>query len=213
MNNKNALDFFKKMTDRAKDNPNCVKMAKNTDFTHIDADFILKYADENSEILDLGSGTGLTVNKIYNKVQSIECIEPFKEFSDHIVKNKNISVINQSVLDFDTDKQYDLVAVFGLIQYFNKEESTAIYKKCLKWMKPNGKIIIKNQFGVNEDVLIAGYSEEQKTDYFSQYRHLDKEVLLLENLGFKNVEAFDIYPPEANRWQNTHFYAIVADKN
>ncbi len=212
MNNKNALDFFEKMTSKAKDNPNCVKMAKNTDFTHIDAEFILKYADKNSEILDLGSGTGLTVNKIYDKVKLIDCVEPFKEFSDHIVKSDNVSVINQSVLDFDTDKKYDLVGVFGLIQYFNREESANIYKKCLKWMKPNSKIIIKNQFGVKEDVLVAGYSEEQKTEYFSEYRHLDKEVNLLENLGFKNVKTFDIYPPEANRWDNTHFYAIVAEK-
>ncbi len=159
MNNKNALDFFEKMTSKAKDNPNCVKMAKNTDFTHIDAEFILKYADKNSEILDLGSGTGLTVNKIYDKVKLIDCVEPFKEFSDHIVKSDNVSVINQSVLDFDTDKKYDLVGVFGLIQYFNREESANIYKKCLKWMKPNSKIIIKNQFGVKEDVLVAGYSE------------------------------------------------------
>lgn len=211
MKNKNALDFFEKMTSKAKDNPNCVKMAKNTDYTHIDAEFILKYSNNNSEILDLGSGTGLTVNKIYDKVKSIDCVEPFREFSNHIVKSSNVSVTNESVLDFDTDKKYDLVAVFGLIQYFNREESTDIYKKCLKWMKSNGKIIIKNQFGIKEDVLVAGYSEEQKTEYFSEYRHLDKEVELLESLGFKNVKTFDIYPPEANRWDNTHFYAIVAE--
>ena len=212
MNNKNALDFFEKMTEKAKDNPNCVKMAKNTDYTHIDAQYILKYADADSEILDLGSGTGLTVNKVYDKVKSIDCVEPFKEFSDHIVKSDNVSVINQSVLDFDTDKKYDLVGVFGLIQYFNREESAEIYKKCLKWMKPNGKIIIKNQFGVKEDVVVAGYSEEQKTEYFSEYRHLDKEVELLKSLGFKNIQTFDVYPPEANRWDNTHFYAIVAER-
>lgn len=212
MNNKNALEFFERMTEKAKDNPNCVKMAKNTDYTHIDAQYILKYADENSEILDLGSGTGLTVNKVYDKVKSIDCVEPFKEFSDHIVKSDNVNIINESVTDFDTDKQYDFVGVFGLIQYFNREESTEIYKKCLKWMKPNAKIIIKNQFGVNDDVIVAGYSEEQKTEYFSEYRHLNKEVTLLESLGFKNIQTFDIYPPEANRWDNTHFYAIVAEK-
>ena len=212
MNNQNALEFFEKMTDKAKNNPNCVKMAKNTDFTHIDAQFILNYANQNSEILDLGSGTGLTVNKIYDRVKSIDCVEPFKEFSDHIIKSNNITVINQNVMDFDTNKKYDIIGVFGLIQYFNKEESTKIYEKCLNWMKPKSKIIIKNQFGIYDDVLVAGYSEEQKTEYFSEYRHLDKEVKLLESLGYKNIETFDIYPPEANRWNNTHFYAIVAEK-
>ena len=213
MKNSDALTFFEKMTDKAKNNPNCVKMANNTDFTGLDAQFILKYALKNSEILDLGSGTGLIVNKIYDKIASIDCVEPFKEFSNHIVKSDNVNIINKSVLDFETDKKYDIVNVFGLIQYFNKEESMDIYKKCLNWLKPNGKMIVKNQFGVSEDVLIAGYSEEQKTDYFAQYRHLDKEVKLLKDIGFKNIHTFDIYPPEANRWQNTHFYAIVVDKN
>ena len=212
MNNKNALQFFEKMTVKAKDNPNCVKMANNTDYTHIDAQFILKYADKNTEILDLGSGTGLIVNKICDKVKSIDCVEPFKEFSDHIIKNKNLYIVNNDVIEFNTHKKYDLICLFGLIQYFNEEESIKIYKKCFTWMNPNSKIIIKNQFGINEDVTVSGYSEEQKTDYFAQYRHINKEVNILKDIGFKNIDVVDIYPPEANRWNNTHFYAIVGEK-
>ncbi len=212
MNNKNALEFFSKMTAIAKDNPNCVKMAKNTDYTPIDAEFILNYSDKNTEILDLGSGTGLIINKIFDKVKSIDCIEPFKEFSAHIINSDNISVNNINIIDFDTEKTYDIVSIFGLIQYFNQDETREIYKKCLKWLKPKGKIIIKNQFGINDDVLVEGYSEEQKTDYFSQYRYIEKEINMLKDIGFKDIETFDIYPPEANRWENTHFYAIVGNK-
>lgn len=210
MHNKDALRFFEKMTVKAKDNPWCVKMANNTDFTHIDAQFIQRYADKNTEILDLGSGTGLIVNKIYDKVKSIDCVEPFKEFSDHIIRNKNVNVINSDIVKLDIHKKYDLVCLFGVIQYFNEEESIKIYKKCLTWMNPNSKIIIKNQFGINEDVTVAGYSEEQKNDYFAQYRHIDKEIEILKNIGYKNIDVVDIYPLEANRWKNTHFYAIVA---
>lgn len=50
------------------------------------------------------------------------------------------------------------------------------------------------------------------TTIFASYRHIDKETLLLENIGYKNIKVVDIYPPEANRWDNTHFYAIVAEK-
>ena len=32
------------------------------------------------------------------------------------------------------------------------------------------------------------------------------------DIGYKNIEIVDIYPPEANRWDNTHFYSIVAEK-
>ncbi len=59
---------------------------------------------------------------------------------------------------------------------------------------------------------MSGYSKEQKADYFSQYRHIDKEVKILKDIGFKNIETFDVYPKQANRWNNTHFYAIVGEK-
>ena len=212
MKNEDALKFFENMSQNAKKNPNCVKLAKNTDFTDIDANFILKYADKTSDILDIGTGTGLIVNKIYNKVNYIECLEPFKNFSKYIVQNENIKVVNKNIFEYKTDKIFDLITIFGSMHYFNREEAESIYSVAYKLLKSNGVLIIKNQFGVNEDVTVQGYSEEQKTDYFAQYRYIEKEIKLLENLCFKNVEKFDIYPSEANRWQNTHFYAIVANK-
>jgi len=212
MKNEDALKFFENMSQIAKENPNCVKLAKNTDFTDIDSDFILKYADKTSDILDIGTGTGLIVNKIYNKVNYIECLEPFKNFSKYIVKNKNIKVVNENIFEYKTDRKFDIITIFGSMHYFNKEEAEKIYSLTYKLLKSNGELIIKNQFGVVEDVTVQGYSEEQKTDYYAQYRHLEKEVKLLKNIGYTKVQTFDIYPPEANRWQNTHFYAIVANK-
>ncbi len=65
---------------------------------------------------------------------------------------------------------------------------------------------------MNEDVIINKYSEELKTIYYSEYRTVEKEKYLLAQAGFKNFEVFDIYPAECNRWDNTHFFAIVAEK-
>ena len=76
-------------------------------------------------------------------------------------------------------------------------------------MKPTGLLLIKNKFGVKGDVVVNGYSEELKMNYYSEYRHLDKEIEILKNVGYKDIQVTDIYPPEANRWNNTHFYAIV----
>lgn len=51
------------------------------------------------------------------------------------------------------------------MHYFDEEESIFIYKKYY------GFIIIKNQFGVKEDITIDGYSEEQKNnDKFSRFK-------------------------------------------
>ncbi|MBQ2883144.1 MAG: methyltransferase domain-containing protein [Alphaproteobacteria bacterium] len=210
--NNNALNFFSKLASNSNLNAQSVKLAKNTDLTEIDADFILKYASSKATILDLGTGTGLIVNKIYNYVKSIDCVELFECFSKFILVDKKIKIINQNIWDFTSEKKYDMITMFGFMHYFNEEEAIKVYQKCYNFIKNNGKVIIKNQFGVQEDVTVAGYSSEQQTDYFAQYRYIDKEVNILKNIGFKNIEVIDIYPPEANRWHNTHFYAIVADK-
>ena len=213
MENKKALDFFQNISLSSDVDPllSC-KFSEVNDHTQMDADFIMKSASAETSILDLGSGTGLIVNKIYDKVKSIACVEPFEGFTKFIAKSENIEIFNQTLREFEPARQYDLITIFGVMQYFNEEESDTIYKKYFHFLKGTGKLIVKNQFGVNEDVVIEGYSEEQKRDYFAHYRHICKEVKMLENTGYKNVEVIDIYPPECNRWDNTHFYAIVAEK-
>ena len=212
MKNSNALIFFEQMSKKISNNPQSVKLAANVDFTYIDASFILEYANRKSSILDIGTGTGLIINKIYKKVKYIECVEPYKNFTKFINKSSNIKIINKTIYDYDTDKSFDIVTMFGFMHYVGEYEAIKIYEKCFKFLKYAGKIIVKNQFGIKEDVNVAGYSEEQKTNYFAQYRHIDKEIKILNNAGFKNIQIFDIYPPEANRWHNTHFYAITAEK-
>lgn len=208
--NENSLAFFAQMSQNSQDNQNSVKLAKNSDFSQIDAEFILKLATKDSQILDLASGTGLIINKIYNKVGKIFAVEPFKNFTKFIEKSSNIQIINENIFTFIPNQKYDLITLFAVMHYFNEEEAIKIYAKYLPFLKNKGKIIIKNQFGINEDVLVNGFSEELQTNYYAQYRHIYKEVKILEAIGYKNIEVFDIYPPECNRWDNTHFYSIVA---
>jgi SAM-dependent methyltransferase len=213
MENKKALDFFRTMSHDCKDTKQ-VKLANssNNDQTSYDASFIMTYANKETDLLDLGSGTGLVINKLFDRVAHITAVEPFGEFTKYIVKSENIEAFNQTIMDFNSIDLFDLITIFGTMHYFNEREAVEIYTKYYPYLKERGKLIIKNQFGVNEDVMVDGYSEEQKTNYFAHYRHIEKEKKILEVIGYKNIEIFDIYPPECNRWENTHFYAIVAEK-
>ncbi|MDR2835050.1 MAG: class I SAM-dependent methyltransferase [Bacteroidales bacterium] len=212
MKNKKALDFFCDMSLHSDKGAQSVKLAGANDFTQYDTTFIMKYACKNTDLLDLGSGTGLIINKIFDKVDKITVVEPFVGFTKYIVKSENINIYNQTILEYNPDRQFDLITIFGVMHYFNEQETTAIYKKYYPFLKTGGKLIIKNQFGVKEDVIVDGYSEEQKKNYFAHYRHICKEEKILEMIGYKNIKVIDIYPPECNRWKNTHFYAIVAEK-
>lgn len=212
MKNSDALKFYENMSKGSSLTPNSVKLAKNSDFSDIDADYILQHTSENTEILDLGSGSGLIINRIYNQIGHIVAVEPFVKFTNFIIKTPKIDVVNDDVFNFKSHKKFDLITMFAIVQYFNEAEIKKIYSKYKENLKPNGKIIIKGQFGVQDDVVVSGYSNELKTNYYSQYRHIKKEAEILKKIGYKNVETVDIYPPECNRWENTHFYAITAQK-
>lgn len=211
MNNKQSLHFFEKMAQDVKDE-NCVKLANNQDYSHIDAEFILNYANKNTKILDLGSGTGLIINKIHKKVGHIDAVELFENFTQYITKSNNISIHHSNTFDFIPTQNYDLITLFGFMHYLNQEEASIIYNKYFSYLNEKGILIVKNQMGVHEDLIIDGYSEEQKSHYSAHYRHVVKEVELLLQVGFKKVSVHDIYPAKANRWDNTHFYALVAIK-
>lgn len=74
-----------------------------------------------------------------------------------------------------------------------------------------GELLIKQQFGVKEDVFVK-YSNELKREYFATYRHIDKEKEILRSVGFTKIEQYDIYDKSANRFDNTHFWALRAIK-
>lgn len=211
--NEKALQFFADLAQRDTVSQTAVKFSDKNDFTQLDADFILRYASDTSQLLDIGSGTGLIVNKLYDKVQYIEAVEPFKTYSDFIVRADNVNIVNVTHETYRVEKVFDFVLCFGFSQYLNAEEAANFYKKFYHALKQGGKILVKNQFGVREDVLISRYSDEINAMYFSEYRTVDHEKKLLSEAGFAAFEVVDIYPPECSRWNNTHYYAIVAEKN
>ena len=71
------------------------------------------------------------------------------------------------------------------------------------------KLIIWRAGFIRSNIL---FFKELQSYYFSYYRDLEKEKELLKEIGFKIKQVVDIYPKEYNRWNNTHFYAIVCEK-
>ena len=209
MGNKNIIEYYNKLAKSIKDPKATRNKAK--DFSKYDIGLMKSFADKNKTLLDLGSGTGLLINHLVDDFKAVTAIEKYPEFSKFIVNSPKIKVINEDLLKvkLPPNEKYDIASLFGVMNYFDFSEAAILYKRVKSFLKSNGVLIIKNQFGVNEDVIVNGYSEELQTNYYSEYRHLEKEKSLLKNIGFEDIETVDIYPPEYNRWDNTHFYALI----
>ena len=210
MENSSIHRYYSNLAERIK-NP-LETRNKSLDFTDFDVEFVRRYSNINYSLLDLGSGTGLLVNRLIKDFHRIVAVEKYIEFSNFILKSDKIEIINADLLNFEIIDKFNIVTVFGVMNFFSSSEAESIYKKIFDWICPNGKLIIKNQFGLFEDVVVSGFSEELGTEYFSNYRYLHSELNLLKSLGYRNIEYFDIYPKESTRWSNTHFYTIVCEK-
>lgn len=206
--NEASIKFYKKIASKI-NNAKDVKLMPKNDNTSYDIEFIRKYA--NGSLLDLGSGTGLIVNNLIDDFKLIMAVELFEEFSKYIKKDKKITIVNENLLSYKSNIKFDTATMFGVAHHFNSEESLLIYQNVYSVLNENGIFILKNQFGVEKTKTVT-FSEELGDEYFAQYRELKFEISRLTSIGFRDIEVVDIYSKEANRWGDTHFYALVCKK-
>ena len=186
---------------------------KAPDFSAFDIDFVRRFAGASKNLLDLGSGTGLLINPLVKAFGQITAVEKYPQFSRFIAQEPHVELIHADLSAFEASDKYDLVTIFGVMNFFNRDEALRLYRKAVHWIKPGGMLIIKHQMGVQEDVLVDGYSEELGAQYYSEYRWVRHEMQLVAEAGFTVDEPVDIYPSAFNRWPNTHFYALVCRPN
>lgn len=211
MSNKLIHDYYAKLASRIRSPIETRNKAK--DFSKFDIEFMLRHADVEKTLLDLGAGTGLLVNHLIGKFKHIRAVEKYENFSKFIMRHPSVTVTCEDVLAFDTEERYDIVTAFGLLNFFSEAEAKLLLRKMFEFATPSGMAVVKHQMGVNENVLVNGFSEELGQPYYSEYRHVAREKELLMEAGFSHVEVVDIYPTEYNRWPNTHFYALIGTKN
>ncbi len=185
---------------------------KRPDTSSIEIPFLLKYLKKSDEILDIGSGSGLIINKLVDHVKHIVAVEKFEGFTKFISETEKIFVIHSDLRGFKIRKQYDVVLSFGVAQCFAESEAYQIYENSYQMVKPGGKMIVRVHCALENDKTVDGFSEVLKTNYFAQYRNVQKEMNFLKSLGFKSVEKFDIFPDELNVWKDTRHFIFVCEK-
>lgn len=185
---------------------------KRPDTSDLEIEFLKDYLKKTDAILDLGSGSGLIINKLVKYVSSIIAVEKFESFTKFIEDDPKMTVINSDLLGFKIRKQFDAVLLFGVAQSFYKDDAIEIYKNIYEMVNSDGLFINRIHCGIEEDILVDGFSEELQTNYFAHYRQIDSEIKLLEEIGFKNIKKFDIFPDSLNVWKNTRHFILVCEK-
>lgn len=204
-----SKEYWQKMADSIS-SQNETTNKRNNEYLKTDINFVKSHLDENDEILDIGAGSGLVTNELVNSVKSIIAVETFEGLTKFI--HKDVLVINAELPTFKIRKEFDKIVCTGVTHFFTKADVEKIYENMYKMLKPEGKLIMRSHCGLAETVVINGYSDELSSEYFTEYRKLDDEVVLIKSKGFKKVDVIDEVADELNVWENTRHYYFVCYK-
>ncbi|KFL35896.1 class I SAM-dependent methyltransferase [Arenimonas donghaensis] len=210
MGNNNIRNYYDQLAER-------IESAEGTrnkapDSSEFDAAYMREFAKPEGSLLELGAGTGLLLNRIMDGYRRVVAVELYPQFSRFITRANHVEVVTADLLTYDTEETFDVVALFGVMNFFSEGEATDLYRRVARWLKPGGKLVVKNQMGVAEDVMVDGISQELGTHYYSEYRTPGHEARLIEKGGLQVVRQDDIYPDRLNRWPNTRFIALLATR-
>ena len=156
--------------------------------------------DKLDRIVDLGTGTGLQLIKLYEVYPDVKTIAI--DVSDEMLnklKERNISdnidIVNQSFFDYDFGNNvYDAFISTQALHHFNKEDKINLYTKVYNSLKDNGVF-------VNEDYFVM--NDEEEKNKFAEYENMvrgdkahydtpltiEHEVEVLKESGFKDINT------------------------
>lgn len=157
----------------------------------------LEYTEEVIEILDLGCGTGLELEEIFNKAPNarITCMDLSEEMLK-ILKEKykdklnQINIVIASYLEEDFGiKKYDYVFGIMTMHHFLYDEKLELYKKIKLALKDNGCYI-------EGDYVVSKYYEK---------KWLKQRADLLREQGNEKIKLYHIDIPFALTTQRRLF--------
>jgi SAM-dependent methyltransferase len=205
----NSEKYWERMSKNIKDQSQTYN--KHTDISAKDASFIKKYLSKTDSIIDIGSGSGAVTNKLLPFVNEITAVETFRGLSEFITEAPNMIVINAKIEGFYIRKKFDIAISTGLMQFFKRPDAEGIYTNLFDMLKKDGLFIMRLHCGLKETVVI-NHSKELDQEYFAEFRQVDEERKLLEEIGFSKVEVIDEAPEELNIYDNTRHFMFVCKK-
>lgn len=155
-------------------------------YSEIITKFLPKEKDKS--ILDLGCGYGFFLNAcVKNGYKNISGVEITGEFIKVAEKTFNIKSISQTdiISHLKTEKTYDVITAFDVLEHFKKEELLLVLSLIYKSLRADGVFIFRAPNAESISGLYINYSDLTHEIPFT--RLLVDEVL--ETAGFKNIRS------------------------
>ncbi len=186
---------------------------KRGDYSDLEIEFLKPFLKPDISVLDLGSGTGLVVNKLVELVGHITAVEKFQNFSKYIKQSNKLELINADIVGFRLYREFDLILATGVIQCLEGHFIADLYQNIFNMTKSGGHFIAHIHCGLKEDVIVDRFSDELNTNYYAEYRYYENEKKRILDAGFKSVELHDVFPDWLNKWPNTRHFLFVCTKS
>lgn len=175
--------------------------------------------DNVKVILDLGCGTGLELEKIFERFPNVKVVgidlssEMLKKLKEKF-RNKNIDLVCQSYFDYNFGiNKFDSVISVMSLHHFTHTQKELLYKRICDALKEGG-VFINSDYIVEkqeeEDLFFETYAKESKNQGLKEgIYHYDtpltemNEKSILTKAGFVSVN---------NEWEIGHTKVLVARK-
>lgn len=172
-----------------------------------DVEFCTQHLVQGGRLLDLGAGSCTLTHQLLGHFRDATAVEKVPGLLNMAPSSSKLTAICSDLSEFDSAQIFDTILLFGVVNYLQPEEEIGLYEKCRRLLSVDGVFIVKNQCGVEREIVVDKFSIEIGSDYHARYPFLQDQI---ENLQkYFRVDCYDIYPPACNPWPDTHFFGFV----
>jgi len=147
--------------------------------------------DTGGAVLDLGSGMGHWAEFFAGRFARVVAVEGSDVFHEALAAraktNARITAVHGNVLEFESNEQFDLIFLGGLLMYLNDKDVIRLLQRLLPLLRPGGIVLCR------ESTVREG-KETREGEYQATYRSVAVYEPLFEQGGLACVQLLENKP-------------------